>query len=690
MNDVRRQFRVAAVLVLIVMPAGVAGFMLIERFSFIDALWLTIITLTTIGYGDIYATTALGRVFTLTLALAGLGALTFFLSSSFAMIFSADATARRRRFRTLRKIAKLGNHYIICGSGEMVDKTIGFVLQGAQIRRDQHRDDLYRPIERVFDRVLGEFGEGRLTGFRRVFRSIFTFFVSILVEHTTLLDLIVVVTEDREYAEHLRSAGLLVVDGDPTDNDSLLMAGVERAQAIMVLLNQDSEGLLTALTARNLNPALYITATSVESGLKRKMLHAGANIALAPYEVASQFLNSATLRPAVNDFFNSILFDQETDHQITQLDLSDNSPWIGKRISELALREQYDACVIGIRTEDANFEYAPGENRILLEGEILLSVVPGPMVPKLQARCRPTGRSDSRYATFQRLAPVREVKRLDATLSLAESERAITAVSKHFIICGDDQIIETAVRFLDPSRPFVLLTSDYDLAQEWLERGFRVVHGNPSSEDVLKLAGVQRAQALMISTADKAVSVLTVLSARSISKSLLISATASDDDMIEKLQRSGADRVVSPYHVAARFVLLSTTRPEIAEFTQHVLYNEITRLETAEFYMEDDSPWIGKSVGSLGLMLRFRAGVIGIRRALSAEFLYAPPLDYVIQPHEVLIVVTPMRYFDEIRAIAAADKDRRPATLRLQQDLQTSAGWSRDMIRELIKQHEGA
>ena len=182
--------------------------------------------------------------------------------------------------------------------------------------------------------------------------------------------------------------------------------------------------------------------------------------------------------------------------------------------------------------------------------------------------------------------------------------------------------------------------------------------------------------------------VLTVLSARSISKSLLISVTATTDDMIEKLRRSGADRVVSPFHVSAQFVLLSTTRPEIAEFLQHVLYNEITGLETAELYMEDDSPWIGKTIESLGLMIRFRAGVIGIRRANSTSFLYAPPLSHVIQAHEVLIVVTPMQYFDELRAIAVGHKDKRPATLRLQLDIHATGNWSRDMIRELIKQHE--
>ena len=687
LNDIRRQFRIARNLLLIILPIGVLGFMLIEELSLVDAIWLMIITLTTIGYGDLTAITELGKVFTISLVLVGLGAITFFLSSSFALLFSSEAMARRRRARILGNISELENHYIICGSGEMVDKTIGYVFQSAQIRHKQHQSAIYQPIEDIFKRLFGDVSRGRFLGFRRLVRRMFMFYVSNFVEHTTLLDLIVVVTEEVDYAEHLRSAGILVVDGDPTDDDTLLAAGVKRAQAIMVMLNQDAEGLLTVLTARNLNPALYITAATVEVELKRKMLRAGANSVLAPYEVAAQFLNSATLRPAVNYYFNSILFDQETNHQITQLDLGNDSPWIGKRISELKLRERYNAGIIGIRTEHADYVHAPGSSRVLEEGDLLLGVAPGLMIPKLKAECRQRGRDNSRFATFQRLVPARELKRMESTLDLAESEAAIESMSKHFIICGDDLVIQTAVRFLDPARPFVLLSIDATLTEEWRQRGFRVVHGNPASEDVLKRAGIQRAQAVMISINDKAVAVLTVLSARSISKSLLISVTATSDDMIEKLQRSGADRVVSPFRVAAQFVLLSTTRPEIAEFLQHVLYNEITGLETAELYMEDDSPWIGKTIVSLGLTTRFRAGVIGIRQANSTEFLYAPPLDYVIKPHEVLIIVTPMAYFDEMRAVATAHKDKRPTTLRVQLDGHASDGWSRDVIRELIKQH---
>ena len=688
MDDVRRQFRAATILILIVLPIGVVGYMVFENRTLFEAVYLTIITLTTIGYGDVVPQSIVGQLFTLFLVFAGLGALAFFLSSSFALLFSAEAMARRRKIRIRRKIKKLKSHYIICGTGELVDKTIGYVLHGAEIRRARHRSVILQPVEALLARLFGAREGGRFTGLRKTARQVFVFYHDNFIEHITLLDLLVVVTEDLDYAERLRSAGILVIDGDPTDDDTLLGAGIERARAIMVMLNQDAESLLTVLTARNLNPRLYVTAAAVEEELKVKMIKSGANSVLAPYEVSAQFLNSATLRPAVNDYFNSILFDQEVNHQITQLELGDDSPWIGKRIRDLDLRKRYDAGVIGIRLETGDFVYAPAGGRMLAEDEILLAVAPGQMIPKLQSECRPAGRNEMRFATFQRLAQAREIKHLDCIMSLTETEAKIAGMQKHFVICGDDHIIQSAVRFLDPSRPFVLLTSDGMLAQRWIERGFSVIHGAPTSEEVLKKAGVDRAQALMISVSDKAAAVLTVLSARSISKSLLISVTAKTDDMIDKLKRSGADRVVSPFHVAAQFVLLSTTRPEIADFLQHVLYNEVTGLETAEFYMEDDSPWIGQSIRDLRLSLHFRAGIIGIRQANSTDFLYAPPLDYVINPHEVLIAITPMQYFDELRSQATGHKDKRPATLRLNVDIMSSGTWSRDMIRELIAQQE--
>ena len=686
MNDIRRQFRAATILLFIIIPVGIIGYMLIEGLEFVEAVWLTIITLTTIGYGDIAITSDLGKLFTIALVLVGLGAITFFLSSSFALLFSAEANTRRRKIGITKKISKLRNHYIICGTGEMVDKTIGYLLQSAHFRREQHHEQVYKPIDDFLDRIFGDDADGNFVGMRNLLHKIIIFLVNIFKRETTILDLIIIVTEDSVFAEHLRSAGLLVVEGDPADDDSLTAAGITRAQAIMVMLNQDTEGLLTVLTARNLNPTLYITAATVEEELKQKMIRAGANVVLAPYEVAGQFLNNATLRPAVNDYFNSVLFDHETNHQITQLELHSDSPWIGKRISDLHLRERFDAGIIGIRLDDSSFQYAPNDDRILNEEETLLGVAPGIQIPRLQVECRPHGDDILTTSVFQRMVQPRDLRTTEETFSLIQSEEVVETMSNHFVICGTDRIVKSAVSFLDPARPFVIISNDNGLTREWLKRGFRVIHGDPTKEETQEKARVKYAQAIMISIEDKAAAVLTVLTARSMSKRLLISVSANTDDMIEKLQRSGADRVLSPFHVAAQFVLLSTTRPEIAGFLQYVLYNEHTGLETAELYMEDDSPWIGETIESLLLTRLFRAGVIGVRRADRETFIYAPPLDHVIQEHEVLIIVTPMIYFDEMRDSATGQTDKRPKTLRRDLKVTQSAQWSRDMIQQLIKE----
>ena len=193
-----------------------------------------------------------------------------------------------------------------------------------------------------------------------------------------------------------------------------------------------------------------------------------------------------------------------------------------------------------------------------------------------------------------------------------------------------------------------------------IKRGFKVIHGNPTHEETLLKAGINRAQAIMVAIDDKAAAVVTVLTCRTLSRRLLITATANSDDMIDKLTRAGADRVVSPFHVAAQFVLLSTTRPEISAFIEYVLFNYQTGLETADLHMEDDSPWIGDTIESLRLDRLFRAGVIGIRLADGETYIYAPSAQHVIQPQEVLIVVTPMTYFDEMRAAAHGSTTKRP------------------------------
>lgn len=650
----------------------------------IDSLYVTVITLSTIGYGDLVPQDPYGKMFTIVLAISGLSAFAF-AGQAFIQFFTSPLLrmARTRRV-TQRKIDVLVNHYIICGMGEMVDRTVEYLLQGANARRDSIRATQYRPIDRFLDSIFGDDEEGHLLWFRRPVKALSHAFINIFQTQSTILDTLVVITDDEEYAERMRDSGLLVIKGDPTVDDVLIDAGLERAQALMVMLDDDTETLLSVLTAHSIAPTLHITAAVMDEDLRRKIVRAGATNVLNPFDTSGQFLNNATFRPAVNAFFNGLMFEHSTDYRLTQLQLYDDSPWIGKTIGSLKLRHDYDAGAIGIRYDDATFGYAPSDQYVLEEDEILLIVAPEENIKAIQNACSGGGKRKARLTLWQPLPYIQKVMRSDKIYSLIDAEKAVESMSKHFIICGNDRIARSAISRLDPTRPFVIISNDNTLTSELIKRGFRVVHGNPSSEETLLKAGVKRAQAIMVALDKKADAVLTVITSRSMNKRLLITTTANTDDMIEKLELAGADRVVSPFHVAARFVLLTTTRPELSGFVSAVLYNYQTGLETTEIYTEKDCVWIGKTISELHLGKDYDAGVIGIRQADRKTFTYAPASDYIIRNNEVLIIVTPMKHSDAIRDAAHGGAVKAPSTLR--NKVLQSAKFTPDEIKALLQQ----
>jgi voltage-gated potassium channel len=166
----------------------------------------------------------------------------------------------------------------------------------------------------------------------------------------------------------------------------------------------------------------------------------------------------------------------------------------------------------------------------------------------------------------------------------------------------------------------------------------------------------------MVALDDDASSVLTALNCRDFNKRLLITATAQTEAMIPKLRRAGADRVITPFQIAAQFTLLATIRPAVSDFLQFVTYNYHAQIETTELYMQDDSPWIGSTIADLKLT-RFKAGVIGVRKA-DGRYHYAPASQFTLKQNDVLIVVTPMIYADELRTLAHGSVTRRPNSLR--------------------------
>lgn len=683
-QDLYAQIRIAVIAIMIVIPIGILGFMVIEGWSLLDATYVTVITLSTVGYGDSVPKSDAGRIFTIFLLLFGIGSFTYAAQAAVGLLTNQTFREARQRLHTFKKIKRLKNHYILCGTGELVDKTIGYLLQAAEMRRQFIWEQSYKPIDDFLDRLMGDDAEGHNVRLRTKLKHFIMYCIRSFQRSATILDVIVVITNNRQYAEHLRAAGLLVITGKPSDDHVLHQAGIQRAQALVAMLDSDTETLLTVLTAHKLSPAVYITAAALDEDLQQKMMRVGAHNVVAPFDVAGKFLNNITLRPAVSDYFNSILFDQASTYLMTQLLLWDDSPWIGRRLGALHLKTKFDAGVIGIRSQSGRYIYAPTGNYELHEDEVLLAVAPSQNTQALQTACREGTINKPRFPSWQRLPGVDEILSSEKTYTLESSERAVAHMAKHFVICGTDRIARNAIDNLNPERPFVVVSDNEVATQELLGRGFRVIHGNPTHEDVLKKAGVDQAQAIMVSLETASQTVLTILTSRSLSRNLLITAIADTDDMIDKLHLAGADRVINPYHVAAQFVIHSTTRPEVTNFIQSVLFNYQTGLETTEIYMENDAQWIGKSLSELRLDKRFNAGVIGVRLEDRETFMYAPPGSHVIQPQEVLIIIVPMDQSDALRVDAHGGESKRPSTLRRVKVLQTSR-WTRDMIQELIE-----
>ncbi|MFZ4816592.1 MAG: potassium channel family protein [Phototrophicaceae bacterium] len=669
-KETRRQILFALLGIAVVFTTGVMGFHFIEGFNFLDALWLTTITLTTVGYGDIYAQSTLGRFFTIGLVLSGFGVVAFGLQATATFLVSREIQEFRDRRHIRRIISQLERHYIICGEGELVNQCIAYLLQSVQKRLAFYDDELYGPIDRLLDGLLGDDDLGHYPRFRALIRNVYLVFTRPLKRVPTLLDRIVVVTQDEAYARTLREQGFLVIEGLPTDDKTLLAAGVNRARAMMVMLPTDQNVLLTVLTARSQNANLYITASTLQDDLAPKILRVGANHVIRPFELAGLFLNNVTLRPVVYDFFNGILFDPSLNIQASEVPLLPGCGWVGKRIGDLNLRGRLDATIVGLRNPSETFVVAPSDSYILSEGEVLVVIAPAKSVAAVHTESL-LGTTQVPIPASQRRVETSHAPISPFRYSLEQATQAIAGMSKHFIICGTDQVALNAIAQLDPTRPFVIICDDPAQTERLIERGFRVIQGDPTHDATLMQAGVDRALAIMIALKNEGDTILTVISARSLSRHILITATAPSEEMLHKMERAGADRIIRPFNIAAQFVLLSTTRPTVSSFFSYVLYNYAAGIETTELYMEDNSPWIGKTIEDLRLDRIFRAHVIGVRQA-NGQFVYAPQVTHEIKAHEVLVIVTPMAHSDELRLTAHGSQNKRPDTLRQPSVIETA------------------
>jgi voltage-gated potassium channel len=318
---IRRRLFFAIAIIVGTMLMGSTGYYVLfdGRSSYLDCLYMTVISLTTVGYGEVLGITGnpTAQIFTMLLIIFGMGIILYSISTLTAMFIEGELTGMLRRRKMENKINALSGHYIVCGGGE--------------------------------------------TGF------------PLAVELVTSKASVVLVEHDNGVIERARQIkGLYHVYGDATDDKNLIAAGIERATGITICLPSDNDNLYITMTARMLNPTARIISRMTNSRLKPKLLKAGATSVVSPNAIGALRMASEMLQPTAVEFLDNLLRSERGELRIHQIAVNGGSPLAGKPILQSGLRDQFNLLLLGVRHKDGDFEYRPPSSFVMEAGMTLI------------------------------------------------------------------------------------------------------------------------------------------------------------------------------------------------------------------------------------------------------------------------------------------------------------------------------
>lgn len=299
----------------LLISGGTLGYVIIEGAKPFDALFMTVITITTIGYGEYIPLSNKGRLFTIFLALGGVGFF-FYVLALFSEIVVKNTIENLWGKRMTKEIAKLRNHCILCGFGRIGKYIYDFVKQDIPI---------------------------------------------------------VVIEKNPEVLKELKEKEILHIEGDATSEEILIKAGIERAKYLVAVLGEDAENVYIVLTARNLNPHLYILARADNPKVEKKLYQAGASRVLSPYVIGARKMALSLLKPNVMDFMEVASPELQLDLQIEEIYVEENSPLANKSLLESRIREKTHAIILAIKRSLGDMIFNPGPKEIILPGDILIA-----------------------------------------------------------------------------------------------------------------------------------------------------------------------------------------------------------------------------------------------------------------------------------------------------------------------------
>jgi len=292
LSVVRRLF-LAVFLVLFTLVLGTAGYWLIEGWSPFDALYMTVITISTVGFKEVAPLSFGGRLFTLFLIVCGVGTVIYALGTLIEFLVEGHLTGLLGRRKMERRIERLKDHYIVCGFGRV----------GQQVTKE-----LFRAKEPF-----------------------------------------VVIDNSTEKILKCEQAGLLNLAGDASEDQILNAAGVTRAKGLIAVVDSDADNIFVTLSAKGLNPNIFVVARAEHEESERKLKKAGADRVVSPTSIGGRRMAALLLKPLVCDYLDVLAHGEDIEFQLEESEVREGSPIANLSIKEAGVRDKTGILIMAVK-----------------------------------------------------------------------------------------------------------------------------------------------------------------------------------------------------------------------------------------------------------------------------------------------------------------------------------------------------
>jgi len=311
-----RNLRISLFFLIGLLFVGTIGYIVIEDWSFIDALYMTVITVSTVGFREVFDLSPAGQLFTISLIIFGVSFIAYSASSLVQFMVEGQLRSFLGRRKLEKKISKLKNHYIICGYGRI----------GTHICHELEA----KPVP------------------------------------------FVVVEREPARVDRLNRDGTLFVDGDATLDETLIKAGIRNAKGLVTAVTSDTENVYITLTARGLNPDMFILARASEEASETKLKRAGATKVISPYVMGAARMAQAILRPSVLDFIEIATTGKNYELQLEESRVAADSALAGKNLMTSGIRKDLGIIIVGIKKDDGQMYFNPASDTTIDGGDVLI------------------------------------------------------------------------------------------------------------------------------------------------------------------------------------------------------------------------------------------------------------------------------------------------------------------------------